>query len=365
MSDKKNALLRRDNMWFVLLFKRQLLRPFLWVIALFMALSVMAVHFVTAPSANNKRVLLYSENSGESAYSYGSKLIDSLITASDKEDTIFEFELADTYEELIEAVTSGSAECGFVLTDDFDEKIALCDTDELIEYVASNYTTKGEVAKETVFSEFFEIYGRILIDSKRAEIYGSDDEELRDFLLAEYDRLLLGDEVFNADYQTVEGVHATSDEKKMQPVRGLVMILITMALLLNGSEKFYGTASTVSRALSFKERTRFEILLYIAGVIVPAAVGFVLVRILDPSIGFFADIFLFVIFSFFAVMWTYLFGKLVNNGISYMAWISTLLIAQLVICPVWQDVSDYVPSLKIVSYLFPAGAYLRIIELLF
>jgi hypothetical protein len=31
---------------------------------------------------------------------------------------------------------------------------------------------------------------------------------------------------------------------------------------------------------------------------------------------------------------------------------------------VWQDVSEYVPSLKPVSYLFPAGAYLRIIEYL-
>ena len=365
MSDKKNALLKRDNMWFVLLFKRQLLRPFLWVIALFMVLSVMAIHFVTAPSANNKKVLLYSESVANSEYSYGSELIDNLITASGKDDTIFEFELADDYEELIEAVTSGSAECGFILAPDFDEKIALCDTDKIIEYVGSNYTTKGEVAKETVFSEFFEIYGRILIDSKREEIYGTDDEALKEYLLGEYDRLLLGDEVFNADYQTVEGDIASSDEKKMQPVRGLVMILITMALLLNGSEKFYGTASTVSRALPFGERMRFEILLYIAGIIIPAAVGFALVRILDPSIGLFADILLFVIFSFVAVLWTYLFGKLMNNGISYMAWISTLLIAQFVICPVWQDVSDYVPSLKIVSYLFPAGAYLRIIELLF
>ena len=143
------------------------------------------------------------------------------------------------------------------------------------------------------------------------------------------------------------------------------MILITMALLLNGSEKFYGSAGSFSKALPFKERTRFEILMYIAGVIVPAAVGFVLIRILDPSIGFVADIIMFTIFTFIAVMWTYLFGKLMNNGISYMAWILTLLIAQLVLCPVWQDASDYVPSLGIVSYLFPAGAYLRIIELLY
>lgn len=365
MSDKKNALLKRDNMWFVLLFKRQLMRPFLWVIALFMALSVMAIHYVTAPDSNNKKVLLYYESGAESAQSYGADLISNLITASDKEDTIFDFEIADSYEELIEAVTSGSSECGFVLVADFDERVAHLDTDELIEYVESNYTTKGEVAKETVFSEFFEIYGKILIDSERLEIFGTDDEELSEFLHDEYDRLLAGDEVFNADYQTVEGIRATADEKKMQSVRGLVMILITMALLLNGSEKFYGTASAVSKALPFRERTRFEILLYIAGVIVPAAVGFVLIRILDPSIGFIPDIILFVIFTFVAVMWTYLFGKLMNNGISYMAWILTLLIAQLVLCPVWQDVADYVPSLKFVSYLFPAGAYLRIIGLLF
>ncbi|PWT26355.1 hypothetical protein [Butyrivibrio fibrisolvens] len=364
MSEQKNAHLRRGSRWFVLLLKRQLKRPFLWVIALFMVISVLAIFYVTAPDVNNKRILLYSADENALEDSYSQKLIDNLLTASQKNDTIFEFERIENYDALIDEVTRGSAECGFVLSEDFDERIALCDTSDLIEYVSSNYTTKGEVARETVFAEFFEIYGKILIDSESYEIFGRDDFEITAWLTDEYDRLLSGDDVFNADYQTVEGIKASESDKKMQPVRGLVMILITMALLLNGSEKFYGSASCVSKALPFGEKTRFEILLYITGIIVPGITGFVLIRILDPSVDVFLDILLYIIFVMAAVIWTFLFSKLLNNAVSYMAWIMTFLIAQVIICPVWQDVSEYVPSLKPVSYLFPAGAYLRIIEYL-
>lgn len=363
MSDKKNTLLRRDRTWFLLLLKRQLLRPFLWVIAAFMVLAVVSFYYVTAPDANNKRVVLYNENESSDAEDYSNMLIDNLIAASDIDDTIFEFERVQSYEELIEEVTSGRSECGFVITDDFDEKIVVCDTDDLIVYVRSNYTNKGEVAKETVFAEFFEIYGRILIIDEQEEIFGTDDTKLMEALISDYDRLLVGDEVFNADYQTIEGNVVPSGEKKMQSLRGLVMILITMELLLGGSEKFYGTAGKVSKALPSKERTRFEVLMQITGILIPAVVGFVLIRILDPSIAIAPDIVLYLIFVLIAVIWTYIFGKLMNNGISYMAWILTLLIAQFIICPVWKDLAEYVPSMKLISYLFPAGAYLRILNL--
>ena len=364
MSDKKNKLLKRDNMWFVLLLKRQLLRPFSWVIVFFMVLSVASIYYVTAPDADNKKILLFNENSYAAADDYSEKLIQGLLTASDTKDTIFEFVCTTSYEELIEAVTSGSVECGFVLTKEFDEKIVSGDTDGIIAYVESTYTNKGEVAKETVFSEFFEIYGKILIENKQVDIFGTDDAELKKWLDAEYDRLLIGDEVFNADYQTIEGVSMFSEEKKLQSVRGLVMILITMALLLNGSEKFYGSTKNVAGALPFAEKTRFELLMEIAGIVVPAIIGFVLIRVLDPSVEIIADIILFVLFVLFAVIWTFVFGKLINKGISYMAWLLTLLIAQFVLCPVWQDASDYVSSLKYVAYLFPAGAYLRILEII-
>lgn len=360
MSDKKNAFLRRDNRWFVLLLKRQLKRPFLWVIALFMVISVLAIFYVTAPDVNNKRILLYSEDA--SSDGLGNELIESLITASQKEDTIFEFECIESYEKLIDEVTRGSAECGFIISQDFDQRIALRDTSKLIEYVESNYTTKGEVARETVFAEFFEIYGKILIDTSSYEIFGRDDDEIRDWLNEEYDRLLAGDDVFNADYQTVEGIKALETSKRMQPVRGLVMILVTMALLLSGSEKFYTSAGSVAKALPFGEKTRFEILLYITGIMIPAIIGFVLIRILDPSVNLVMDIVLYMIFVMAAVIWTFLFGKLLNNAVTYMAWLMTFMIAQFIICPVWLDVSEYVPSLKPVSYLFPAGAYLRVIE---
>lgn len=364
MSDKKNSFLKRKNIWFFLLLKRQLKRPFSWIILAFMTLSVMALSYVTAPSSDNKRVLLYSESYNDDLC-YDEMLIQNLIASYENEDTIFEFAKAQSKENLIQEVTAGTAECGFVLTEKFNKSITLGQTDNIIEYIESTYTTKGVVAKETVFSEFFEIYGKVIIENEQGNIFVESSEELKEILDEEYERLLSGDEIFNAQYLTIEGDLSELTYNKLQSVRGLIMILITMALLLNGSEKFYGSQVRVIRALPSLERTYFELLLYITGIIVPAVWGFALIRLLDPAIDITTDLLIYVIFVFIAIIWTYLLGKLLNNGIGYMAWILSLLIVQLLLCPVWQDISQYMPSLEYVSYILPAGAYLKVLNFVF
>lgn len=363
MPDQKTSRIRRHVTWLLLLLKRQMKRPLLWVMMGVMVLTVMTMHYVTMPSARNRVVLLYSEETAGS--SFGTDLMKELLRRSAASSSVFTFEEAQSREELEKRVLEGNAECGFLFPENMESLVESGTTDQLITYVASSYTTKGEVAKETVFSAFFAQYGEILLKQQQETIFGTTDGALEEQIRARYEDLLQGDEVFQARYETVGGqeLPSTAEKTAAQPLRGLIMLLLGMELLLLGSEKFYGFGRFFGKALPGREKMHFDLLLYFTGALPMAAAGLFLIRLLDPSVPFAKDVFLYMVFWLWWILWAYAFGRICRNGLSYLSYIMTFLLAQLLLCPIWTDLSESYAAVYPLSFLFPTGAYLRVLTI--
>ena len=59
-------------------------------------------------------------------------------------------------------------------------------------------------------------------------------------------------------------------------------------------------------------------------------------------------------------IWMLFVGKLFRNGTTYASWIMTLVVGNLLLCPVFMNVAEYVPALGYLGCFFPVGIYLRL-----
>lgn len=95
----------------------------------------------------------------------------------------------------------------------------------------------------------------------------------------------------------------------------------------------------------------------LATVTVQSIAGFILIMT-ESNRGFFIELKAIILFVLLSALWVLVFGRLFRNEITYVSFIVTLIVVNLMICPVFIDLSVYVPALQYISYCFPLGIYL-------
>ena len=97
-------------------------------------------------------------------------------------------------------IISGRCECGFVFNEEFDKLVQKGKLKESIEYVCGIYTTKGEVAKESLYAQFLKIYSERILSDEYENIYGEQNEENLKELLNKNAYYLDSSDIFTVDF---------------------------------------------------------------------------------------------------------------------------------------------------------------------
>ena len=192
---------------FCILIKANLRSPSVWTITAAGVLLLLVISSATLPSARNNRIGIVS-GEGKLSSAVASELLLS--------DGSYEYVAFSNKDELREAVAAETVDCGFVLDERIDRAVYENEWNQVsdsmvsvpnlkgcVDYLFATSTTKGEAAKESVFTCLFDHMSEEImmraIDS--GGIFQAPSEELKAEVRALMERLREGGETFDVVFE--------------------------------------------------------------------------------------------------------------------------------------------------------------------
>ena len=278
-------------------------------------------------------------------------------------ESLFSFVMYDSKEALQEDVIAGKLECGFYFSNNFEKKFEHEKLKNSVSYLCTPLTTKGEVARETFYAALFEVYGAQMLSARTEQLFGDDANVARDVLLANYEKYLKGNEVFQVNVEQTEAVETTEKEKQVFPLHGLVALFLFLIIYVEYGRRFDAGSGKPYLALPAPLGEGFQMMGLLAAGTVPAVAGLVLLLCSGESRGLLREISAMILLLAACIVWIWIVGKWIQNLTSFTSHMFLLVLINLVFCPVLVDIAAFIPALKFVRYLCPVGIYLEFISL--
>lgn len=340
--------------WYLLLLKARMKRTESWLVLIGMTILILLIAKLALPTNTNTKVLVYCKN--EQVQNRISDILE-------KKDSIFRFETASDEEELKQKVVSGYAECGFVIDESLEEKIAGMQQNGTVTYYCSSLSTKGEIAKETLYSALLEIENEILLRENISEIYRKADENTVLELLDRQREYLDSDRIFRL-YEVTAGESGKEEEPEQKttlPVHGTIGIFVFLLVFFAVAEEERTKNASFSMYLEQRERFRFSVIRCLGAVTPEVAAGLALLL----SLGLFRNVFpelagMVCLFGY-SYLWCKGVRRLLRKDSRYMGWSVAILLVTICLCPVYIDTAVYFPVVSKLRYLLPVGLYLKIL----
>lgn len=107
-----------------------------------------------------------------------------------------------------------------------------------VSYLCTPLTTKGEVACETFYAALFEVYGVQMLSARTEQLFGDDANVACDVLLANNEKYLKGNEVFQVNVEQTEAVQTIEDGKQVFALHGLVALFLFLIIYVEYGRRF-------------------------------------------------------------------------------------------------------------------------------
>jgi hypothetical protein len=345
-------MMKKILRWYALLLKMKVKSPGCYLELLAMALLVLFVSGIHFPTADNVEIGIVVGDSQNAASIY-EKLNDSA--------TLFAYREETDAEELKTKVESGEYDSGFVFADDFDERCEEQDLSGSVNYYCSGTTTKGAVAKESLYAAILEVESRFVLSEAEYKLYGDNDEERLNQIMEKFTEYVDSDEVFGIAMHEVEIETERGSDKEeatiLYPVQGCVGILVFLIIFLYGLKKFEnGYAYPV--ALTKREASVFSLCGHLASGTVSAIFGLILVALSGQSRGFGTEFVRMILLVISSAVWGLVASRIFRSYVSFLAQVLIIVLANVLLCPVIFDIVTYVRAFGYIRLLFPLSMYI-------
>ncbi len=335
------------KIWYTLQLKAWLKRKISWLQVLGMILLVLLTAHIHLPDAENTRVGICGA---------ADETADNVLESLRSGDSIFAFIEYSDEEAMRQDLVSGRIECGFLFSEDFQERVWEDRLKDSITYICTPFSAKGLVAQETVYAAFFESYSKKILIGSEEEMYGRTSESLTEALLEKRDGYLYDSEMFRMDIiETAQPRGEAGASGEARPVQGMTGLFLFAILWMAQGRKFGGNGNGVLLALDRRWRWWFRYLGCLSEATVPAAAGIALILSAPGHRGIGTEISSMILFVLVCSLWVPAVGSLFHNSTSFAGWTLTILLVQMAVCPVFVDLAEYVPALKVIRWGFPLG----------
>lgn len=311
--------------WYTLSLKQNMKKPGTWLLLGVMVFLLWIVGNIRMPDPDNTKVAICYNGSN-----YEKQLQDAI----DNGEPQFTFVQYEQEEMLSKAVKKGDVECGFVLAEDFDEKIQRGDWEDAVICYTNPFGTKTDVAKETLYMAMFPIYSRWLLTETEDEIYATENPDRLEELLRIHDEYLDGTLFLTIEEVLVESKEPNKAGKEYGNgqgegkgiTHGLVELFVLLSMLLAAG--VYGEKETVQieKALLRKEKNRFRYIHILANATMLSLAGLIVVLLSKESQGVMIETLKMAVLVFSGGFFALIFAKLFKNRLTYISWVATFVI---------------------------------------
>lgn len=277
------------------------------------------------------------------------------------------FERCSSLDELTSRVASGDYECGYVFNSDFSEKVYKNKTNNLVTVYKSPGTLTDAITDEYVFSEVFAEYGF----NELAEFISSqkiftinDIDALRSTLRPEYDYYMAGNDTFsfeyiNADNEAIDNSSLLSSYVLLS-VRGIITLFIMFAAFIGTFNLYKDSKTGIFNAFNSKIRPFCKMSEIFSLTLLAGILGMSGVYLSGLSDGIWLEIFRILLYSIICTLYCYILYKIIPNSFAFAALIPVLVLGSIIFCPIFMDVSEIIPIVKYIAWLFPPKYYFAI-----
>ncbi|MBQ9065815.1 MAG: hypothetical protein IJ123_10250 [Blautia sp.] len=342
--------------WFLLLSKRQLKKPGLYLLAGMLVLFLYIFDSLVLP--------------GEHTLSYGilndgSVCGDSVI-ADLKTDTLYTPVVLSSRSALEREVGAGRLDCGFILTGKLDSAAGPENLDGSVQYICSTSTARGAVLKDKIYGAIVrETTKKMLLNivSEGVLVPDGDVHEFTDSMLMTYDNYLTGDDTIHIIYETIETDSQPDSRESSIPLSlrrfsALCSILIFTATVVFARTRFSSASKRITLCLTPRRRRLWRFMEVLSPsvlvtliVLIPSVIwmsrgGLPAGRILYASLSR-------ILLSVVASLWSFAYASLFRKEAYYISSIPVLLLLCAATDPVITGGIPLGRVLFAVGHLFP------------
>lgn len=342
----------KTGLWFFLSLKRQMRRVFFLALLLFLPAGLWCFRAAGEDGSEQVKVALYAGESG-----WNRKVAEELLADTGS----FGFYMSGSEEELREDVKAGRAECGYIFPEDLQERMETGNYKRSIVLVSSPSTTAGKLSTEIVFSGLFTVWGRELLQA-----YAGEGEPFRgerdvwEQLEPLYDRYLKNGSTFAFQYVTSGGSALEEPTLKTSPpARGIAAVFIFVMGLAAAVTVCEDIKGGLFGTMSGLRRETAVMACLAAPVFLSCLSGFAALGTAGVLMNPAGEAGLLLLYGCGCTVFSWALCRLVRNPLSIACLIPFFIIGSLVLCPVFVDLSLFLPAAKTAGRLFLPWYYLR------
>lgn len=331
--------------WFTLQFKAWARRKSSWMQVLGMLLLLFMISRIRLPGVETTRIGVCAAPDA-----FSQRILECLKAR----ESIFEFAEYHNQEEMRQDIVAGRMECGFIFFEgDVGQKNS-------VSYICTPFSAKGLAAQETFYAAFFEVYSEQILIGSEEEIFGTQSGEItRELLERKYayqqENEMFRMEVAEIEQETAQEAFTGRASGSVRPVQGAAGLFLFAVLWMAQGRKFSHHGRGAAAALERKQKWKFAYLGCLAEAAVPAAVGTVFIVLNPGHRTVLAELGSMLLFVLVTSIWVLAVGSFFKNSVTFAAWTLAILLVQLAVCPVFIDLSSFIPAAGIVRRAFPLG----------
>ena len=336
--------------WFGLLLKKNLKKKTVYIQSMVLIVLLLFLQLIHIPNSDNTKIGVCLNDNDVAKIIY-----DNL---SGQTDT-YDFVEYKNRELLEKAVTSGKVECGFYFTDDFDDRFENGKIKDIVEFWVTPMSAKADLIRENFYISFLKQYSEVLLLQSEEELYGENSAERTNDILSLNQQYLDGDELFELDIRYVE-TKGQKDINETQTflLQGLYGMIVFLFMFLSYNKGNGNKASDFRAILNKNDRVIFDIQELITVGLLPAVSGFLVIVFTKESRSIIVEILATCLLLVVSTIWILLFAFLCKNEANYLSMFLIISMTQIIVCPIFWDISRYSKVLEYIRYLFPVGTYL-------
>lgn len=345
--------IKKFLLWYLLLNKRFLKKPGMWVILIIIPLLVLALNFVSREESGILRIALAAENSKDS---FALQVIDDIT----EDNRLINFTVCGTPTEAENLVKTNKADSAWIFPDDMGEKLDLLIRDnkktEIIRIVEREESIPLMLAREKLCGAVYKNCSSSLyikfIRQNVSQLDDTDDAKLLEY----YNAINANGNLFDFSYANPN--HSTKDATEtgylMTPVRGLMAVMLVLCGLAAAMFYMQDDAMGTFAWINQKTKPLVAAVFHIIPISLTAATMLISLYFSGLWVNLVREVVILLLYTLCTALFCMIIRLILGSIKMLSAATPVIIMLFAVICPVFIDIK----VLRPIQYLFPTFHYL-------
>lgn len=347
--------------WYTIHLKAWLLRKNSWYTLVVMTILLGCIACVHIPKRLEQMQVI-------GVYTANDQMAEEILQHCMEDSQVFHFVPYDSKVELEKDVMSGNIAGGCVVDEAFSKHIENDNLRKQVTCLTASGSSEIFVLKETIYAAFLKVYSPEFL--AKQSIYVFDDtldeaeSEVTQTLTQNFEKYNAQDALFHVVYEegsSENNEDAYSDEltQDKYPLQGAAALFLFIMAWMCMGKKLEKTSMGLWGVLNRRSQIVYTTVRVFAELMIPAVCALVIVLISGKnSRGILLEGVSMLIFICICSVWTAFVGQLIHTETAWSGWVLTLCLVQVIICPVFFNLSQYISAVRYLKYLLPVGWYI-------